>query len=232
MICRPFDLGKPHTQSAQQAGLGMIDDPLHIEQLGDLADMLTGCSSETDQRMLTGIGSLLDADGSYSRSHLFVGDSSQAVYESLAVHRFKQAIAPNLFEQFGQTLLGSCPLQRDRKGLWVDPSFEQVQVGNRQRSAAAITSRPWIGSCTFGTDAKLDTVKVTDATTSRGHGVDRQGWNRHSNPGFDRLMLKLQSAIDAADIGRGASHVESDQLRRTALFGDGLQSHRASGRTR
>ena len=88
-----------------------------------------------------------------------------------------------------------------------------------------------VGSA-LGTNSQLDAVEIADATAPCCDGMDRKGRHVESDSCFDRFVLELQLPIDSADIGRGSSHVQSDQFGMVVLLSDGFQSNGTTGGSR
>ena len=87
-----------------------------------------------------------------------------------------------------------------------------VAVGDGERPAAAIAGRAGIGAGRFRPDAKARAVEAADRAAARRHRVDLHHRRAHAHAGDHRLEGPLVLAGVVRDVGRGAAHVEADDL--------------------
>ena len=120
-----------------------------------------------------------------------------------------------------QSLVGA-RAEQGRKVRRLDPAQHHVGIGHCQRPAAPIGRWTGIGACRRGPDAQPRAIETDDGPPTRGHGVDAHHRRAHPNP----CDLGVESALELArlavsthgvvrHIGRGAAHVETDQLTMT-----------------
>ena len=83
----------------------------------------------------------------------------------------------------------------------------------RERPAAAIAFRSRVGAGAVGPDAEARAVEMQDRAAARGHGMDQHHRRAHAHAGDLGLERALVLAIEVRDVGRGAAHVEADQMR-------------------
>ena len=85
-----------------------------------------------------------------------------------------------------------------------------IGVGDGERSAAAIAGRPRIGAGGIRADAEARAVIKEDRSTARRDGMDQHHRRAHAHACDHALEGPLVHAVEMADIGRGAAHVEAD----------------------
>ena len=128
-------------------------------------------------------------------------------------------------------LVGAGTEQR-RQGCDGQPTQQQVGIGDRGRTAAAVGRRPRIGTGRLRPHPQPQAIESQDRATTGGHGVDGQ---------HRRLQLQANDlgggaalpgeialpVIEMEDIGGGATHVEADdRLGRQAGSLQGPTAHR------
>jgi hypothetical protein len=109
----------------------------------------------------------------------------------------------------------------------LDLAEREVGIGHRQRPAAAIARRPRVRAGALRADAKARAVEGEDRAAAGGDGVDRHHRRPHANAGDARLERALELASVVADVGRGAAHVEADDLDRLAVVAGDAELGRA-----
>ena len=95
-----------------------------------------------------------------------------------------------------------------------------VAVGDGERAATTITCRTGIGPCRVRSHAQAAIEEAADRATAGGDGVDAQHRRTQAHAADGRLQATAQGATEMRDVGRGAAHVEGDDL---------LQASRGSG---
>ena len=103
-----------------------------------------------------------------------------------------------------------------RKPLHLQTPQQQIGVGHREGSAAAIASRAWIRTCGTGANGEPFPITVDDRSTPSGNGVNGQTGCQQMQARDHRFSAPLQSRIgmpcrQTEHIRAGATHVESDQ---------------------
>ncbi len=88
----------------------------------------------------------------------------------------------------------------------------EVQVGDGQRTAAAVAGRAGVGAGAVGADDQLHAVEAADRAAAGRDGFDRQHRRDDAHAGLLGLELQLVAAVEARDVGAGAPHVEADGL--------------------
>src|SRR3990167_460626 len=92
---------------------------------------------------------------------------------------------------------------------------KEIDVGYGQRPAATVAQRSRIGTRAVRSDTQLDAIEPANGTAARGHRLDRQHRSDDAHAGFLRLILQLESTIEARHVGACAAHVEADRLLKT-----------------
>ena len=90
-----------------------------------------------------------------------------------------------------------------------------VGVGDGERPAAAVAGRAGIRAGALRADAEARAVEGADRAAARRDGVDRHHRRAHAHAGDLGLEGALVLAGVVRDVGRGAAHVEADDLRRS-----------------
>ena len=99
-----------------------------------------------------------------------------------------------------------------RKMRRLDFSDTQIGVGHRQRAAAAITGGTRIGAGGLRPHPEARAVEMQDRTTAGRHGVDRHHRCAHAHARHRRLERAFERTRIQRDVGRGAAHVETDDM--------------------
>ena len=100
-----------------------------------------------------------------------------------------------------------------------------IGVGDGERSAAPIAGRPRIGAGRIGSDAEARAVIKQDRAAAGGDGMDQHHRRAHAHARDHAFEGALIDAVEMADVGRGAAHVEADDA---AEAGDARGLHRAN----
>ena len=89
-------------------------------------------------------------------------------------------------------------------------SHHHIGVGDGERPAAPIAGRPRIGARGIGADAEARAVIKEDRSAAGRDGMDQHHWRAHAHACNHAFEGPLVYAVEMADIGRGAAHVEAD----------------------
>jgi hypothetical protein len=109
-------------------------------------------------------------------------------------------------------------------------SGHDIGVGHRQRTAPAIGRRAGVGARAVRPDAHAGAVELQNRAATRRHGVDVHHRRAHPHPGDLGHEDPLVFPGVVADIGRGAAHVEADDLLEPGdLGGADTADHAARG---
>ncbi len=94
----------------------------------------------------------------------------------------------------------------------LDLADADIRVGHRQRPAAAVAGRAGVGPRAVRPDAQPRPVEMQDRAATRRHRVDRHHRRAHAHAGHLGLERALEPAGVQRDVGRGAAHVEADDV--------------------
>ena len=93
-----------------------------------------------------------------------------------------------------------------------------MTVGDRQRSAAAVTGGAGVGAGAVGADDELDAIEAADRAAAGSDGFDRQHGRDNADAGFFGFEFQFKAAVEARNVGTGAAHVEADGLLKSRRF--------------
>jgi len=102
-------------------------------------------------------------------------------------------------------------VDRHAEVVEIDPSEQQVHVGDGQRAAPPVARRTGIGARALGTDPKATlAVDGADRAATGGDGVDRHARRGERGGGDPGSRGDRHRAVDPDHVGAGAAHVEAD----------------------
>ena len=110
-----------------------------------------------------------------------------------------------------------CGSENLREEIRDELADHHVGVGDRERSAAAVAFRSRIGAGAVRADAEARAVEMQDRAAAGRHRVDQHHRRAHAHAGDLGLERALVLAVEMRDVGRGAAHVEADQVREAGL---------------
>ena len=120
--------------------------------------------------------------------------------------------------------------ENPRKEIRDQLSHHHVGVGDRQRSTAAVAFRPGIGARAVGPDPEACAVEMQERPAARRHGMNEHHRGAHAHAGNLGLERAFVLAVEVRDVGRGAAHVEADQVREARLASALRHADHAGGR--
>ena len=210
-------VGAADSVGRQHAGQRMDQHPRHPQRIGDLAGVLAAGTAEGHQRVGGDIVAALHRDLLDCVSHVGHCDLEESGGD-IGRRARPPGGAFDLARQAGESLLDHRAVERrvsggaehPRKMRRVDAAQHQVAVGDRQRTAAAITRRTRIGAGRIWTDPQPAAVEAQHRAAAGRNGVDAHHRRTHPHPGHLGLELSLEFAGVVRDVGRGAPHVEAD----------------------
>ena len=231
-------VGKTHAIGRQHAGIGMDEDGLHAELVGDQAGMLAAGAAEALQREAGGVVALLHRDLLDRIRH--VGDRDLQETLRHLPRRARLAGGPrDLVGERGEFRRHDIGIERliavgaeDRREMArLDLADADIGVGHRQRAAAPVAGRTRIGAGGIGPDAEARAVEVQDRAAARRHRVDRHHRRAHAHAGHRGLEGALEAAGVERHVGRGAAHVEADDAVEPGHRRGARRADDAAGRT-
>ena len=212
----------------------MDQHPGHAERVGHEAGVLAAGAAEAVERIARHVVTALHRDLLDRVRHVLDRDLDEAVGDVFRraaiadrVRELRKRGAHGLRVE-RQVLLRSENL---RKEVGKQLADHDVGVGDRERSAAAVACRAGIGARAVGPDAKARAVEMQDRAAARRHGMDQHHRRAHAHAGDLGLEGTLVLPVEMRDVGRGASHVEADQVREARLAPGLRHAHHAGGRS-
>ena len=94
----------------------------------------------------------------------------------------------------------------------LDFAEHDVGVGHGERPAAPVAGRTGVGAGAVRPDAVFRAVEMQDGAAAGRHGVNLHHRRAHPHPGDQGFERALVFAGIVGHVGRGAAHVEADQL--------------------
>ena len=230
-------VGKPHAVGREHARQRVHQDPLQPEGVGDPAGVLAGGAAEAAQHVAGDVVAALNRDLLDRVRHVVDRDREAAVRDLLgsapgAGRRLD--LGRELPELLPRELAIERLIRLRPEHLGEEARMEladhQVGVGHGQRAALAVAGRARVGAGGFRADPETGAVEVEDRAAARGHGVDRHHRRPHAHARDLRLEGPLVLAGVVGDVGRGAPHVEGDDLREAGERADPDRADDAAGR--
>ena len=180
-------------EGAEQTGVGGENDFLHAQQLGQPAGVLATSAAKGNQRKTGRIDALANRDVADGLGHAFVGDPQQTLEDLLVAARSatgRLQLSPELVEPG----LRRVKIDGDRESLRDQPSEEQIDVGQRQRSAGAIACRARHRAGALRSDRQPPLLHPADRAAAGGHRLD--GQRRHGQ--LHRADLVREDVLEVA----------------------------------
>ena len=213
------DVRQAHAVGRQHPGKGMDEDPGHAERVGDQTGVLSAGAAEAAKRVLGHVVAALDRYLLDRARHVLDRDLEEAVGDLdgrtfIAGPRLDLAGERGelLLHHFAVERLGPVGAEHPGEELGPDLAEAEIGVGHRQRPGAAIAGRPRIGARRIGADPVARAVEMEDRAAARRHRVDAHHRRPHAHAGDEGLEGPFVLAVEMGDVGRGAAHVEADDL--------------------
>src|SRR5699024_3679700 len=121
--------------------------------------------------------------------HPLIGNRQKAFEQFPIIRNFPPALF-DLLPQLRKTLLRLLRKNGNRKSADIDPPEQKMNIGQRKRSATAITGRPRRSSRALRPDTKLSSIKRTDRPASRSDRFDLERRNKKMRI-TDRLLKRI-----------------------------------------
>ena len=195
--------GMAEPDRTQQRRIDRHDDRLHAQFRGDRAGVLAAGAAEADQGVVRRVVAARDGDAANRVGHPFVGDREEAPEEPLS-----PAAEPR--QRLGGAPLGSRDVDGQAEGRRIDPPQQQVDVGDRERSAGPVAGGAGARAGALGTHLELTVIDPADRAAAGGHRLDRQRRGHDDRVADAELEVVLEVAVVAGDVRAGAAHVEPD----------------------
>ncbi len=216
-------VGEPHAVGGKDARERMDEHARHAERVGNQAGVLSGRAAEAAQRVLGHVVAALHRDLLDRFGHVADRDLHEALRDllgSAGVARGAADLVGKSREFFArdcivERLVALGPEHRGKEFRLDFPEHE-VAVGDRERAAAAVARRARIGARRVRADAVARAVEMQDRAAACGDGVNAHHGRAHAHArhlGLERALEIAQAAAgEVRHVGRGAAHVEADDL--------------------
>ena len=205
------------------------------KRIGDETGMLAAGPAEGIEHIFGDVVAALHRDGLDRVRHVLDRDPDAALghlFGRLAVAELPRERLESLAHGVAVERL-VVPRSEDAwKKIGDELARHDIRVGDGERAAAPVGEGAGIGSCRIGADAKARAVIMDDRAAAGRDGVDQHHRCAHAHAGDDTLEAPLVDAVIVADIGRGAAHVEADDLGEAGERGRLDRAHDTAGGAR
>ena len=174
--------------------------------------MLPTSSAEGNQRVVAGIVAFANGNFSNRIGHPFVGDVEEAREQFL----FRRRVG-NRLADLVECGLGVVDVDRDAELGGIEPAKQQVDIGDCQRAACAVAGRAGIRARALRPDEQLVAVEAADRAATGGDGFDGKHRREHARATHVMLEFVIEVAVEPADVGASAAHVETDDPLKAGL---------------
>ena len=212
------DIGQADAIGRQHPGMGVDNDPFHPQGIGQQTGVLATGTTEATEGVLADVITPLGGDLADGGGHILDRDLDIAVGDF--GRRPLTAGSPcELFTQRRKTLLYDLDGQRLITGraeylgevFRPDLAQEDITVGHRQRTAAAVTGWPRVGPGRVRADSHPLAIEVQDRATAGSDGMDMHHRCPQTHTGNLGLVAAFIFALVMRDVGRGPAHIETDE---------------------
>ena len=224
-----------HAISREHARIGMQQHARDAEHIGDGARVLTASPAKAVERVACHVVAALHRDFLDRIGHVLDGNAQEALSNLLRLIR-RPARVIDLSGQALERLARSLDVQRlvatgtehAREVIWLDLAEQDIAVGDRERTTAAIAGRAWIGARAFGAHLESAVLELQDGAAARRDRVNVHHGRAHPHARDLRLEGALELAVEVRDVGGRAAHVEANELFEA---GHGARPHHADDAT-
>ncbi len=235
LLARGADVGEAHAVGGQERRERMDEHLGHAERIGDEASMLAAGAAEAVERVACHVVTALYRDFLDRVRHVLDRDFDEAVGDV-----FAGAAVADLAGELRKTRAHPLGVERQvllrAENFWKEIRHQlpdhDIGVGERERAAAAVAFGAGIGAGAVGPDAEAGAVEMQDRAAARRHRVNQHHRGAHADAGDLGLEGALILAVKVRDVGRGAAHVEADQMREAGLASGLGHSDHAGCRSR
>ena len=231
-LSRGADVGQAHAVGREQRRERVDQHLGHAECVGHEASVLAAGAAEAVQRIAGHVVAALHRDFLDRIGHVLDRDLDEAVGDLF--RRF----AADLLGQFGESLFYRVGIERliligaedFREEIGDELADQHIGIGDGERSAAAVARRAGIGARGIRPDAKARAVEMQHRAAARRDRVNEHHRRAHAHARDLGLEGALVFAVVVRHVGRGAAHVEADQILEAGFAaGLGHADHAAGG---
>ena len=192
---------------------------LHAERVGDEAGVLAAGAAEAGQHVAGHVVPARDRDRLDRVRHVGDGDRDQALgrrvrIEPLPVARSTSSSSSSnrCADRLAVERLVAVRAEQAGEMVRLELAEHHVAVGHGQRPAAPVAGRPGHRARRFGPDQKAPAVEPADRAAARRDGVDAHHRRADPDAGDGRVVAALVAPGVVRHVGRGAAHVEADDM--------------------
>ena len=229
------DVGQSHAIGRKQRRKWMDEDGRNRQGVGDVAGVLAARAAEAIERIARDVIAARDRNRLDRLGHLCHGNGKKTVGDRLRlppvadVARKRRKALPH---DFVVERLVAASAEHLWEEIWDQLARHQIGVGDRERTAAAISRGSGNGAGGSGADPKARAVEREDRAAPRGDGMDFHHRRAHAHARDFGFEGALELPIEMSDVGRGAAHVEADDALEPCTGPGARHRHHARGRTR
>ena len=213
-------------------------DPRHPERVGYQTGMLPARAAETMERVAGYVVPALHRDLLNCVRHVGYGDFEKPVRDLNGSARIAGCCV-DLRRELRELFLHDAVIQfpiairpEDRgEQIRRELAGHDVAIGHRQRSAAPVTGRPWIGSGGIRTHAITRSIEMADGAAACRYCVDIHHRRAQAHSGHYGFEAPLEGARIMGDVRGCAAHVETDNPVVACRFGCACRTHNSTRRT-
>ena len=214
LLPRREHAGQADAIGREQAGERVDQHRFHAERVGDQASVLSAGAAETVEQIFGDVvaalhGNLLDGVG-----HVFDGHGDEAFGDLLRrlVADLQRKIGKSAAHGLGIERLILVRAEDRREEIRLQLAEHEIGVGDGERAAAAVAGGPRIGAGRVRPGAETPGIEMQHRAAARRDGMDAHHRRADAHAGDFGVEGALVVAVIVGDVGRGAAHVEADDL--------------------
>ena len=217
-----------YAQGGERSREGWGDDVRNAEGFGKSTGVKASGTAEGNESEVSRVASALDGDNADGLFHGGVHDANYSGGEF-----FQREIGAGFLEPLLRNAAGAIEIESKvsaEKARGLQTTEEKIGIGHSGLRAPTVTDRAGIGSSGFGADAEdSGSVEAGERASTGADGMDVEHGNADGEASDLGVVRGFDFTFDERDIGRRASHVESDDVVEAARTRGGSGPNYASG---
>ncbi len=217
----------------------MDEHPLHAQRIGHAAGVLRPGAAKTLQGVALYVIAARQRNA-FDRPGHGLHRNGEIALGYILRGLWLAGVAGDARGQFGKALAHPVGVQRGvglrpehgRKVLGANAAEHHIRIGDGQRPTAPVAGRARAGPGRIGPHAQPCAIEMQNGTAPGRHGMNVQHRRAHPHPGHLGIEHPLELARVMRHIGRGAPHVEADDLGMARLLRGARHAHDAACRAR